>query len=38
MKSQSAGVDTVQAQAWLVVEREQVFIELEGATKFAENV
>ena len=33
-----AGVDTVQAQGWSVVEREQAVVELEAATKFAENV
>ena len=38
MESHSAGVDTVQAHRWLVVEREQVFAELEAAKKFAENV
>ena len=37
-ESHSAGVDTVQAQGWSVVEREQPFAELEAAKKFAENV
>ena len=37
-ESHSAGVDTVQAQGWSVVEREQAFAELEAAKKFAENV
>ena len=37
-ESHSAGVVTVQAQGWSVVEREQPFAELETAKKFAENV
>ena len=37
-ESHSAGVDTIQAQGWSVVEREQPFAELEAAEKFAENV
>ena len=37
-ESHSAGGDTVQAQGWSVVEREQPFAELEAAKKFAENV
>ena len=37
-QSGSAGVDTIQAQGWSVVEREQAFAELEAAKKFAENV
>ena len=37
-ESCSAGIDTIQVQGWSVVEREQAFIELEAATKFAENV
>ena len=31
--SHSAGLDTVQAQGWSVVEREQAFTELEAAKK-----
>ena len=34
----SAGVDTVQAQGWSVVERRRAFAELEAGRKFAENV
>ena len=37
-ESHSAGVDTVHAQGWSVVEREHPFAELEAAKKFAENV
>ena len=38
-ESHSAGVDTVQAQGWSVVEREQPFAESNRSSeKFAENV
>ena len=38
MGNHSADVGTIQAQEWLVVEREQAFVEFEATIKFAENV
>ena len=35
-ESRSAGVETVQAQGWSVVERKQAFAELEAAKKLAD--
>jgi hypothetical protein len=38
LESYLAGVDTVQALGWSVVERKQPYAELEAAKRFAENV